>query len=402
VKKRLYQNLLLAVFSILVGFSVVEAVIRYAGAYDQDGNFIIYGRVLKPYHLPVRTMQQKVDIYAASNHTRLMYDPNLGWTPRPNTRDGLYSYNSQGIRTNPAAPVEYSPSPPPDTLRIVIIGDSYTHGDEVSSDHTWGYFLEKKLQAAGLKAEVINLAVGSYGLDQAFLRWDMLGRALSPDIVILGLQLENVQRNVNLLKPLYQLNTGLPFSKPRYILTNGELVLINVPTLPPEQIPAVLAQPTAWPLIDRDYFYKPEDYQERLWLNSRLVGLALEVTSPVETQPIFYDLKQEPATLTIKIIATFKNRIKDSGSDFLMVHIPIILDLMRLSCDQELIYADLLAEIEMDNGVVRPQEALLAEARASSLFSLFMPGGHYSARSNEIIADAIAKRILMMKNKPGD
>ena len=379
---------------------MAEVVVRSVGAYDQDGNFIIYGRVLKPYHLPVRTMQKKVDIYAASDHTRLMYDPNLGWTPRPNARDGLYRYNSQGIRINPAAPIEYSASPPPDTLRIVIIGDSYTHGDEVPFDHTWGYFLEKKLQAAGLKVEVINLAVGSYGLDQAFLRWDLLGRDLSPDIVILGLQLENVQRNVNLLKPLYQLNTGLPFSKPRYIVTDGELTLINVPTLPPEQIPAVLARPTAWPLIDHEYFYRTEDYQGHLWLNSRLVGLMMEVTSPVETQPIFYDLTQEPANLTLKIITTFKNRAKDSGSDFLMVHIPIILDLIRLSFGQKLIYADLLAEIEADNVVVRPQEALLEEARASSLFSLFMPGGHYSARGNEIIAGTIAQHILTMKNRP--
>lgn len=126
----------------------------------------------------------------------------------------------------------------------------------------------------------------------------------------------------------------------------------------------------------------------------------MEVTSPVETQPIFYDLTQEPANLTLKIITTFKNRAKDSGSDFLMVHIPIILDLIRLSFGQKLIYADLLAEIEADNVVVRPQEALLEEARASSLFSLFMPGGHYSARGNEIIAGTIAQHILTMKNRP--
>ena len=56
--------------------------------------------------------------------------------------------------------------------------------------------------------------------------------------------------------------------------------------------------------------------------------------------------------------------------------------------------------IEADNVVVRPQEALLEEARASSLFSLFMPGGHYSARGNEIIAGTIAQHILTMKNRP--
>jgi hypothetical protein len=366
--------------------------IRYLGRTDLDGNFIIFGRALKPYHLPVNTMRQQAGIYQSSTRTRVMYDTQLGWTNRPNNQsaDGLYAYNALGARIAPATPVEYTLSPPPGKVRIVIVGDSYTHGDEVPFENTWGYYLQQNLNQAGIKAEVINLAVGAYGLDQAFLRWQTLGRDLSPDIVILGLQMENVQRNVNLLKPIYRPNTGLPFSKPRYVLSNNGLTLINVPPVPPAQLPEILENITTWELAAYEHFLKPEDYQDQVWQKSRLVGLFSEVLSPAEADPYFYDLNEEPAQLTLKLIETFKREVEASGSDFLIIHIPIVLDLINLQLNRDPIYADLLAAIDTKHPVIYPHEALLTE----SMFALFMPGGHYSAVGNQIIAAVIAKQII--------
>ena len=59
---------------------------------------------------------------------------------------------------------------------------------------------------------------------------------------------------------------------------------------------------------------------------------------------------------------------------------------------------DILAEIETDNEVILTQDALLAEAQKSSIFSLFMPGGHYSPRGNEVIAEIIAQYICGTNN----
>jgi hypothetical protein len=325
-----------------------------------------------------------------------MYDSQLGWTNRSNNQsaNGLYAYNALGARIAPAAPVEYTPSPSSGVLRIVIVGDSYTHGDEVPFEHTWGYYLQQNLNKAEIDAEVINLAVGAYGLDQAFLRWQKLGRSLSPDIVILGLQMENTLRDVNLIKPIYQPNTGLPFSKPRYILNDDGLELINTPTIPPEQIAGLLENITTWELTPYEHFLKPENYQHQVWLKSKLVALILEILSPVETDPYFYDLNQEPARLTLKIIQTFQGQVETSGSDFLIVHIPIVLDLINLRLNRELIYADLLAAIEAEHFLVYPHEALLEQANEEFMFALFMPGGHYSAMGNKIIAEVIAKQII--------
>jgi hypothetical protein len=379
-----------------MGLFVAEISIRYLGHTDLDGNFIFYGRTLKPYHLPVNTMRQKAAVYQTSTRTRIMYDPQLGWTNRPSNRsaDGLYAYNALGARITPATTVEFAPLPPPHILRIVIVGDSYTHGDEVPFENTWGYYLQQNLDEAGIHAEVINLAVGAYGLDQAFLRWQQLGRNLSPDIVILGLQMENVQRNVNLLKPVYQPNTGLPFSKPRYILSDDGLALINTPPISPEQIAGLLENITAWELAPYEYFFKPKDYQKQLWTQSKLVALVQEILWPVEADPFFYDLNEEPARLTLSIIETFKNEVEANGSDFLIVHIPIVLDLINLRLNRELMYADLLAAIESEQSLIYPHQALLKQANEVSMFALFMPGGHYSAAGHKVIADAVTAQII--------
>lgn len=397
--KKHFQNLLLSAGAILTCLFVAEIGIRYLGQTDLDDNFNIFGRALQPYHLPAKTMRQKVAIYQASARTRIVYDSRLGWAPRPGNQsaDGLYAYNSLGARVSAAAPVEYAQSPPADTLRIVIVGDSYTHGEEVPFEKSWGYYLQQNLNRAGRKAEVINLAVGAYGLDQALLRWQNRGRDLSPDIVILGLQMENSQRNVNLLKPVYLPNTGLPFSKPRYLLGDTGLKLINTPAIPPERLPGILENITTWELSPYEHFLSSKKYQKRVWLKSRLAALIFETLAPVETDPFFYDLKNEPARLTLKIIETFQSEVEAGRSDFLLVHMPIVLDLVNLRLHRKLVYADLLAAIERQNTLIYPHEALLKLAGKESLFSLFMPGGHYSAAGNQAIATVVSKKIIAAK-----
>jgi hypothetical protein len=211
--------------------------------------------------------------------------------------------------------------------------------------------------------------------------------------------MENTQRNVNLIKPLYQVNTGLPFSKPRYILGDNDLKLMNSPTISPVQIPEVLENIETWDLKMHEQFLIPENYQDRIWFRSKLISLVSEIAAPVETDPFFYDLNKEPARLTLEIINSFKKGSKESRSDFLIVHIPIILDLIHLSLNQDFIYSDMLAEIEADTDVIRTQDALLAEVRQASFSSLYMPGGHYSAKGNEMIAEMVAEHILGMNHQ---
>jgi hypothetical protein len=399
MRAELKKNLALLACSIMACLLFLELAVRLGGKCDMDGNFIFFGRVLRPFHLPLQATRKNAEDYRHSNRTRIIYDARLGWVPRPNntSSDGLYAYNSIGARVGTAAPHEYSRTRPAGMLRIVIVGDSYTHGEEVPFASSWGYCLEHRLKEAGIPAEVINLGVGAYGIDQAFLRWRSPGSSLSPGIVILGLQMENVQRSVNLLKPIYQPNTGLPFSKPRFILSGDELRLINIPALPSEELPAILEHPELWDLAPHERFLGLGAYQEKMYLRSRFLALIREIVSPIESDRYFYDLKNEPATLALRILHTFKGEVEQHGSRFLIVQIPTIYDLAILKLGVTPAWTELLAAIGEENTLIHTQDKLLQRTGWTSLSSLFMPGGHYSAKGNELLAEAIAERLISGK-----
>ena len=261
-------------------FCLVEGITRQGlyGEDDKDGNVKFADVKLRPYRIPFVSIQESLDKYNSSTSSRLMYDPELGWSPRPNARDWVYFYNSAGIRS---APAEYSLSPEPGALRIELFGDSYTHCDEVPIEECWGTRLEARLNKKGVPAEVINFGVSGYGVDQAFLRWRKLGRTYSPQLVILGFNADDVSRNVNLLRPIYRKSTSLPLSKPRLIVEDDQLRLINVPTTPPDQILDLmknlqhcLENPglPRWDRVRYEYFFRVGDYEESIWLKNRFIS----------------------------------------------------------------------------------------------------------------------------------
>lgn len=373
MEKLCLKRSVLLIIVFLLCCLILETSIRLFGNYSKDGNFIFWGRVLKPYHLPIQTISDEAAIYESSPQTRIVYDSQLGWAPRALTlsRDGLYYYNSLGARVDPEENVEYSTSKEQGKLRILLLGDSYIHGEEVPFNNTFGYYLKKELLDAGVQAEVINLAVGAYGLDQALLRWRRVGLSLSADIVLLGLQFENIQRSVNIVRPLYFLNCGLPFSKPRYVLHGQKLKLINIPTLPPQQVIALMKDRNNNPeLLKHELFFNKGNYQEKIWYKSRLIALISEILHPVELDPFFYDLHSEPAQLTLKLLDTFQAEIEKSGSQFMMVHVPLIVDLIRKRFSFELVYKKLLIEIRRKHPVILTVEPLLQRAKETSFFSL--------------------------------
>ncbi|HVR95247.1 MAG TPA: hypothetical protein VMW27_01440 [Thermoanaerobaculia bacterium] len=96
-------------------------------------------------------------------------------------------HNSAGFRSRR----EFAREPPPGTLRILIVGDSFVAGHRVGQDDTFGAQLETWLRESGryqdvevLLAAVEEPATGLYYLE----RW---GLAWKPHLVIVGLTLGN-------------------------------------------------------------------------------------------------------------------------------------------------------------------------------------------------------------------
>ncbi len=153
------------------------------------------------------------------------FDSVRGWALIPNLRNmsvfngKFLNSNSRGIR----GAVEYSESPPLGKKRILVLGDSFTFGEEVSDDQTYAHYLETLLP----DTEVLNFGVHGYGHDQMLLYFKQEGVRYHPDVVLVGFMWLDMDRNV----PAFTF-----YAKPKYELRNGKLVLTHVPVPPPQEV----------------------------------------------------------------------------------------------------------------------------------------------------------------------
>ncbi len=139
------------------------------------------------------------------------WSPTRGWTLKPNLRDVPFrgktvSSNSRGFRGGQ----EFALDKPPQITRIVVLGDSFTFGEEVGDDETFSARLQRLIP----NSEILNLGVHGYGHDQMLLYLQEEGVRYKPDIVLLGFMPDDMERNVLSFRD---------FAKPRFGLKDGGL-----------------------------------------------------------------------------------------------------------------------------------------------------------------------------------
>jgi GDSL-like lipase/acylhydrolase family protein len=153
------------------------------------------------------------------------YHPTRGWALRPNLRDvpgfggKTLSSNSRGLR----GAHEYSLEKPAGLNRIVVLGDSFTFGEDVGDDEAWPHRLEELMPGT----EVLNLGVHGYGHDQMLLYLREEGLKYHPDVVVVGFLPDDMERNVVAFRD---------YAKPRFVLRRGQLALRNVPVPSPDDV----------------------------------------------------------------------------------------------------------------------------------------------------------------------
>lgn len=154
-----------------------------------------------------------------------VYHPTRGWTLEPGIRnmsvfDGkILNSNSRGLREN----AEYEYERTPGKHRIVVLGDSFTFGAEVSDDETYSHYLASSLP----NTEVLNLGVQGYAHDQMLLYLKEEGTKYRPDVVILGFTYLDIYRN---------LWTFYAYAKPKFEMVSDHLQLTNVPVPSPDRV----------------------------------------------------------------------------------------------------------------------------------------------------------------------
>jgi hypothetical protein len=247
----------------------------------------------------------------ADSSSYLVFDPDLGWTIRPNGNKPQYKANSKGLR----ATREYDLQPPADRVRVAAFGDSFTHASGVPTRFTW----EEKLEALEPGLEVMNFGIPGSDPGQALLRYRREGTQYRPAVVLIGHMSENINRMVNTFRPFYFTRSGLPFSKPRFGLAGGKLVLYENPIKSMGQYRELLRAPEEWlpRLGEHDYFYHRNNRRSRFdFLPS--VRFARVISDQYFDQPIFlhdrYNTRSEAYQVTFRVLDQFYREALGHGS----------------------------------------------------------------------------------------
>jgi hypothetical protein len=392
----------LAIFLLLslgLAFAIVEWWVRGQGRYDADGTFFFRDRPIRPYALPVTHARTIVDRYLKDSSGFLLYDPDLGWNNRPRTctPGGRYCANSFGLR----ADREYVAEMRPGLFRVSMFGDSFVAGFDADFPDSLAVQVEGMLKARGLDAEVLNFGVGGFGFDQAYLYYNRDGSRFDTNVIVQGLQMENVGRDVTLWRIVAFPGTGIPFSKPRYILEDGKLELINSPTVPPEQVPDTLANFHRWPLAKYEPSYTAK-YQHRWYTPSKLISTLVDLWSqrknaPQDQPDDLFAVNGEAMNITVPLLERYREEVRKSGKPFVLIYFPrsdVIDAILAGHPDPWQPHLDRLKGFT----IVDPTPRLVAHAKVHGSASLF--NGHYSPVGYRLVAEALAEALIPLAARP--
>jgi hypothetical protein len=156
--------------------------------------------------------------------TQYLYlpDEKIGWVHRPGVSGHWYSEGYSAVRINTAGlrGPEVSAEKPEGTVRIAVLGDSFTEALQVSERDSFPKILERGLSGCGrrplAKVEVLNFGVSSYGTFQEYLMLHERVWRFNPDIVIVAFYAGNDVEDNSL-----ELHSNFP-DRPFLVSSGGE------------------------------------------------------------------------------------------------------------------------------------------------------------------------------------
>lgn len=369
------MNLVTVLLMLILGEVTVRALARPSLEGEVLGKQEL---VPKNWHTVAHRNRQLLD-EAGERLTYLVYDDRLGWTVGPNRRsaNGLYYSSSEGLRASGEG-ISLAQSTKP--MRIALVGDSFTFGEDVAYEDTWGFLLEKAL---GGEFQVLNFGVGSYGLDQAFLRYREDVRAWNPKIVILSLISADVRRTMSVYPFIAAPHWQIPFSKPRLILRDGVLTELNAPALPPE---AIFSKETITELPFLEYdggYYRSQWFQYAAQVS--YLARAVMTWFP-RWESVSSDVTNEALmTVNASIVKAFVQSVAEIGA------VPIVVYFPREELSKPQLSSSLGKRVLQHAGVpysdVTP---CLLELEPQARFA---QGGHYSPAGNAAVTKCLINDV---------
>ena len=352
----------------------------------------------------------------------VQFDPILGWSIRPNAQATIegqhYTANSSGIRALREYPLERVSG----LTRIATFGPSFTHGDEVSDKETW----QVQMEQTSPNLEVMNWGVGGYGTDQAFLRYRLQGQAYQPDIVIIGFEENNLNRNVNRFRPFFHQDTGIPLTKPVFVAESEGLRLIDNPFSDlPTLKQALLDEPHHFLdlVCPEDYYCRRAEYEPHLldvFKSYRFLRtLAYELRSidqpdpsPTVGQTIDGWQLNEVELTNWRLIQMFVAEIVGNGSTPVIVAFPdrSSIEALEQGYDQATFYRQGIIFLRQQSlHIVDVAPAFVADKAATNrpYADYYAPdGGHFNALGNSLVSQAVltylCEQIILANCQPSE
>lgn len=361
------------------------------------------GRRVAPFDPPLFASHQlerlaayrKLIAEGVDGSTSSDFDPELGWCPHGARDDGWYRIDERGAR--------YAREPVPrertsGVRRAVALGCSFTFGAEVDGPDAW----VARVDEAREDLEVVNLAFGAYGLDQALLRWRRDGARESCEEAWLGVLPSAALRNVTTFHPTLRHWTNVVHVKPRFELGAGDaLVPVASPASSLADLVRLLSDASSFwrEVAPHDLWIQraPQTYAPRgsVWwhhsASARLAATWLERAGR-DARPWLADEASEVHRLERTLVLELARDVGAVGRRLRVLVLPDREDVADARdgapCWKALVDAWRAAGIE----VFDASSAMLAvDADREARF--WAPEGHYSAEGNRVVADTFLEHV---------
>lgn len=292
-----------------------------------------------------------------------IYDPALGWIPRPHSREpgNLWGMKiiEEGFRSNG----EGSLSDSDQKREIIAVGDSFTFGDQVENHETWPAQLEKRLTRS-----ITNAGVYNYGIDQSIMRAHLLLKRYHPKLLVISVYSED------LLRARLKISKGL--AKPYFEPQGDGLVLRNSPVPAPEP----LVQRLGWEKGLLGYSYAIHRIMKYSYPETWYVGRGGDDFVPEQNADVpcklLKDLHRQTTAAGTKMMVLLQYSAGE-------IHDPFD-NLLQCISDANIPVLDLYAPL-----------TALRDTNRDEYESLFI--GHMSAKGNSWVADQLATFLQSAK-----
>ena len=373
------MNVAVVAVVLFVGEVALRMLVVRTNTGEKLGTLLLYPRQWHKTQAAYLSIIEKAD----QSMPYVVPDEDLGWTlgSGRSSQNGLYFIGKQGIRTARAGEVLNTE---PQPCRIALVGDSFTFGENVTFEGTWGSALESALQG---HCQVLNFGVPGFGVDQMYLRYLRDVRPWHPDFVILAFISDNVARTMGVYSFLTFPDAGVPFSKPRFVMLNGELQIINRPLLTAREVFSV-STVRELPFIDYERNYEPTEWDQPHW---DLLSHSYVFRLLISLHPVYKFYRSETSiSETMKIngalFLKFQQAVLADGAKPLIVHLPSEGDILGEA--SESLGVKVLKSVHLAHVDVTP---CMRSFSVSDLFNAPEAGGHYSAKGNQEAAKCIIK-----------